>query len=399
MFTKVLLVTTVTWPSAPRIAEAFANSGADVGAVHPGGHVLGLSRFVSRSFTYDALRASSSVAYAIENSTPDLVVPLDDRAASLLSVLGGGKHAPVIARSMGNPAIYLDLMSRAGFIAAARAAGIRAPQTAVINSNHDLDDAISDLGLPAAIKSDGTWGGDGVAVVRSSAEAHAAFARFANPPSPLRSLLRAVNRRDAHFLREVLRREAPAISMQSFVSGTPVTTSFACWQGDVLAAIHLEVIVSEGTGPACVVRVVENKEMDDAAAKLARRFSLSGLHGLDFIRDVKGGMHLIEINPRATQTSFLALGEGRDLMAALIGASQGIAVPARPAISAQNGIALFPQEWSRDPQSPWLTEAWHEVPRNDPDVLRALLKGEEPSFLQTPSFTTWQPSARRLQAS
>ena len=53
------------------------------------------------------------------------------------------------------------------------------------------------------------------------------------------------------------------------------------------------------------------------ARRIAARFGLSGLQGLDFVRDEEGLPHLIEINPRATQICHLALGS--DLPAALLG--------------------------------------------------------------------------------
>jgi hypothetical protein len=37
-------------------------------------------------------------------------------------------------------------------------------------------------------------------------------------------------------------------------------------------------------------------------------------------------------------------------------------------------IALFPREWLRDPASPWLTEAFHDVPWDDPEVVRACVQ-------------------------
>jgi len=79
-----------------------------------------------------------------------------------------------------------------------------------------------------------------------------------------------------------------------------------------------DVLVTNGAaGPASVVRRIDDAAMADAATRLARRFNLSGLFGLDYVRDAAGQPHLIEINPRATQTSHICFGPGRDLCAAL----------------------------------------------------------------------------------
>ena len=34
-------------------------------------------------------------------------------------------------------------------------------------------------------------------------------------------------------------------------------------------------------------------------------------------------------------------------------------------------VALFPQEWARNAESPYLTNAYHDVPWDDPDLLEA----------------------------
>ena len=88
------------------------------------------------------------------------------------------------------------------------------------------------------------------------------------------------------------------------------------------------------------------------------------------MRDENGQAHLIEINPRATQTSHLAFGEGADLPAALIAAANGSRSFVRPAIEAAT-VALFPQAWLADPASACLSNAHHDVPWDDLGVLRA----------------------------
>jgi hypothetical protein len=97
------------------------------------------------------------------------------------------------------------------------------------------------------------------------------------------------------------------------------------------------------------------------------------LHGLDFIRDAQGRVHLIEINPRGTQGGTLAFGPGRDLPASLASAAFG-ASGIRSAIP-NDTVALFPREWRREPRSEWLKKGHHDVPWDDPAVFRAALGG------------------------
>jgi biotin carboxylase len=108
-----------------------------------------------------------------------------------------------------------------------------------------------------------------------------------------------------------------------------------------------------------------------AAAAIAKAFNLSGLFGLDYVRDRKGQVHLLEMNARATPTAHLMLGQ--DLPAALL-QSAGLPARRREPVTAKTEVAIFPREWMRDPASPWLKKAYHDVPWNDPEVMRACIQ-------------------------
>jgi len=400
---KVLLVTTVRWPSAGRLAGAFAAAGCTVDALLPSGHPASRSRYFERVYGYRPLSGVTSFVDAAERSHSDVVLALDDRATALL--LRARERAPdhiaaLIGQSLGCTKNYAQLMSRNGFIAAARQADIRTPLTSAIESEAGLEDAIRQIGFPAVLKADGTWGGDGVVIVHDRDEALLAWRRLSNPPSLLRSLVRAVRRSDAHFLRSALDAQTPAVSMQQFIAGKPATTSFACWQGKLLAANHLETLAAtEANGPASVLRRIESDEMDQAASRLAAYFGLSGLHGLDYVRDGQGQAHLIEINPRSPQTSYLSFGAGHDLVSALAARVDGHARPPRPRV-ASDVVALFPQEWMRDPASPYLTSAFHDVPWDDPALIRAWMESQQarPALEKWRTFMASTPKGAGLAA-
>jgi hypothetical protein len=257
-------------------------------------------------------------------------------------------------------------------MAEARAEGIRVPDTLALADEGALDNALAALGLPVVLKSDGSWGGEGVVLARTAGEARAAFARLSRSPSRVRSLARTFRRRDIHYLHDAVSPETRIVSAQRFVSGPPAASAFAAWRGGVTGAIYYDVLVAEDSiGPPSVIRRVDCPQIHAATMKVARRFGLSGIHGMDFIRDAQGDVHLIEINPRATQGSTLAFGAGRDLPAALAGCLIPDAPP-RPAI-ANDLVAFFPREWKRDPLSAYLNTAHQDVPWDDPDVLLASL--------------------------
>ncbi len=377
----ILLTTTVDWPFAARLASAFAQMRLRVEALAPGGHVLAKSRHVAAVHAYQPLAPQKALEHAIARAKPDLLIPCDDRA--LLQALAVWRRAEVrhddeaaslIVRSFGNPALYERMMARSAFIADMRADGIRAPEMRDIESEAALEDALTAVGLPAVLKSDGSWGGDGVIIVHTRQEAREAWRKLSRAPSRARSLYRAARKRDLHRVAEAIRPPQQRVGLQAFVDGVPATSTFAARKGEVLATLHFDVVVSPAErGPASVVRRVEDPCMDMAVRQVAQRYKLSGLHGLDFVRDAAGKAHLIEINPRATPTSHLALGDGLDLVAALSSAFFSPRMKPRPAATTMKEIALFPQEWQRDPESMHLAAAHHDVPWDDPTLLHSLI--------------------------
>jgi len=372
----VLLVTTVGWPSVPRYAAGFAAAGCTVHAFAPAGAPVTASRYIDRHFDYKAFTPISALRQAVEKSGVDLLVACDDRAVSILlrfAESDGGRYRALVERSLGRISNYREMLSRHDSLAAMQAAGVRIPVTHAVSNEDELEARLCQIGYPAVVKSDGSWGGEGVIVAHDHGEAVAAYRRLANPPSRLRNLVRALRRRDAHFALDAMTPPRPAISVQQFIAGTPAASAFAAWQGEMKGLICYDVLVADATiGPPNVIRRIDDAEMERASRIVAKHFDLSGLHGLDFIRDADGRVHLLEINPRGTQGGTLAFGPGRDLPAALATAAFGDVSGMRNAI-ASDTVVLFPREWRRSPDSEWLKKGHHDIPWDDPGVFRAVL--------------------------
>lgn len=379
---KILLSTTVSWTSTARHAAGFALAGAEVEALAPRHAPVTASRYIAASYVHRPILGLASLRQAIDRSAPDLIVPCDDRAVGNLLKLHADEPANasvsgLIERSLGRPERYSHVMSRTASLAIARGLGIRVPETYPVASEEALEHCLDILGLPVVLKVDGSWGGEGVVVAKTRAEARAAFAKLASPPSRIRSLGRAVRRRDSHHLLTALTPRRGRVSIQRFVHGRPAASAFACWQGEIRAAIYYDVLVADGAiGPPSIIRRIDNSEMAEATQRLASHFGLSGLHGLDFIREQNGAAHLIEINPRATQGGTLPFGPGRDLAAALCGCVMSSAVARDPIAS--DTVVFFPRQWLRDPAGECLREGHHDVPWDDPAILRASLQSLPP---------------------
>jgi hypothetical protein len=166
------------------------------------------------------------------------------------------------------------------------------------------------------------------------------------------------------------------VSAQTLITGHEATSTVACWQGTVLAGLHFEVVNKKyAAGPATVMRLIDNVEMTRAVEKMVRRLNLSGMHGFDFMLEASSGAaYLIEINPRITQVAHLALGSGRDLPAALTAALLGSNLQPSPKVTENDTITLFPQEWMRDAESPFIQSGYHDVPWGEPELVRACIQ-------------------------
>ena len=378
---KVLVATTFRWYPTARLAMALANADCTVEVVCPPGHPLAKTTAARKIHTYNGLAPLRSLSHAIASADPDMIVPGDDLATLHLHRLydrerqNAKTDSPIgtlIERSVGAAESFPIAYARAAFMKLAEEEGIRVPQTQVIESLDDLKDWNLRNGFPSVLKANGTSGGCGVRIVNTMEDAERAFRFLQTAPRLLRAAKHALLDRDATLIWPALLRRQFVVNAQAFVDGREATSAVACWKGEVLAALHFEVINKRSSsGPATVVRLIENAEMSATAQKMARRLNLSGVHGFDFmLEEQTGNAYLIEINPRATQVGHLALGPGRDIPAALYAALSGDAVQPAPKVTDKETIALFPQEWIRDPQSPFLKSAYHDIPWEEPELVR-----------------------------
>ena len=287
---------------------------------------------------------------------------------------------------------------------------VRVPATRVVQNVDELRDWIARTGFPVVLKANGTSGGEGVKIIRTLVDAERAFAKLQAPPLLARAAKRAVVDHDKTLLLPSILRRRPVVNAQVFIAGHEATSTFVCWKGTVLASLHFEVVSKASlTGFATVVRLIENSEMSVAVEVMARRLGLSGFYGFDFMVEANTGRaYLIEVNPRSTQVGHLSLGAGRDLPAALYAALSGKTVQPSPKVTEKDTVALFPQEWIRDSESPFLRTAYHDVPWEEPELVRDCVSNRKkqsswysrdrkqasaPAHIPTPAATSAESSA------
>jgi len=391
----VLVASTCAWPSVPKLAIALAGASCTVAALAPANHPLNLTQAVSRRFRYSANRPLRALADAIAGAAPDLIIACDERVVEHLHRLHArtADHAVrrLIERSLGNPEFYARTASRQFVIDLAAVHGISAPETQTLGGLADLRAWAETRPPPWVLKVDGSWGGLGVRVVSSLAEAERAFHQLSRPVRPLYALRRLILSRDPFWLTPWLHQpprpdpvhSGPAgvggssrITVQRYIQGRPANCVITAWNGAALDGVAVDVIASEGeTGPASVVRLAADPAMLIVGARIIQELGLSGLIGFDFLVEAETGrLFLLEMNPRPTPISHLRLGAGHDPIGALVAQVSGRPAPDYPAETVRDTIALFPQADLQLPGHPILAEAYHDTPLQDPRLVRALLR-------------------------
>lgn len=378
---KVLLTDTNRWALAARLAIGLSEAGCEVFAVCPKpGHALMKTRAVKRTFHYSGMRPLDSLITAIDAVDPDIIIPSCDRgvghihqlyARSQSGGMAGRKLAALIENSLGSPASHSIVSSRYDVLVLAREEGICVPRTSRVDTPQELESWQAREPFPWVLKADGTWGGGGVRIVHSPDQVRQSFAELARMFRLGRAIKRLLVNRDSFWLPPWWNGSQHAVTVQSYIYGRPANCAVVCWKGRVMAGIGVEVISSDGlTGPASVVRVVDNAEMMLAADRIASRLGLSGFFGLDFmIEEGSGNPYLIEMNPRTTSLCHLRLGKRRDMVGAL--RSQVVDQPLLEAPPATDNelIAYFPEGCD----SELLPSCFQDIPQGEPELIQELL--------------------------
>ena len=381
---KVLLVESSNWACAHRLAIVLSNAGSEVSAVcHVYDHPLLKARAVRRIMPYSSIHPLDSLVRAIEATNPQIIIPCDDLAVQHLHELHAralklekpaSAMAALIERSLGSPESYPVVSSRWGLLKIAREEGLRVPDTCPINTINDLKSWHADHVPPWVLKSDRTWGGRGVKIAHTSDEVEQFFYEMTRLFGDVRAIKRLIVNGDPMWIRPWRNRSRPAIIIQQYIHGRPANCAVVSWKGRVLAGIGVEAVSTRGpTGPATVVRVVDNPNMMLCAERIAYRLGLSGFFGLDFMVEAgSGATFLIEMNPRGTPLSHLQLGKGRDMAEALCSHMAGQPPREKPPVTQNDMIAYFPDAWSCE--SEYLGTSFHDIPRGEPELVQELLR-------------------------
>jgi len=378
----ILLATTGQLPSTARLAMELHAAGAHVSLIAPNNHPARTLDFISNRATYRALSPRRSLESALLRFEPDMVIPCDERTVRDMHAVwretGRQSVKLLIEKSAAPAASFQIITSRAALLSLAQRQGVRIPTSMPLRDISELEKWSADNDAPFVLKADGSWAGFGVRIIASAAAATEAYLHMTRRASGRLAFREAVLEGNYFGIRSWLRRERPAMSAQGYIDGWPANIGVGCWQGEVLAAVCAEAVATgSATGPSTVARIIHNAEMIDAARRVVKALGLSGMIGFDFmIEAATGAAYLIEMNPRNTPICAVRLGPGRDLAEALVARLASRPVRERTARTERDIVVFFPDTWSDDPASPYLHSEYHDVPWEQPKLVRLLMQPE-----------------------
>jgi predicted ATP-grasp superfamily ATP-dependent carboligase len=298
----------------------------------------------------------------VSEQAAKILIPCDETALRALDIFRSVPDRVPIS----SPALQLidawlgpksrELRLRSATVEGVRGLGVRVPAQVIVAQDERSVAAVGDLKTPLVVKRDYSWGGNGVLLAKTADEARAFCRKMAGELTGIFA--------------------DGAVVAQEFVYGVPVAATFSALRGRLLEAFVYQFVErqSEPFGCATVIRVVEAPEIRGAVERIVRHFGFSGFGGADFILPEDGGSPVfIELNPRPPQTAHLGAVVGADPCRALACALTGAPYVPEPAQRAGRPIALFPNEWMRNPASPHLHQGSHDVPWRDPRLVAAII--------------------------
>ena len=382
---KALVIATQNTALAARISMALADVGFRVAALTPIGHPVRRSRKIQDHFAYHTRPKLKSTVRAIDRWSPDLLVCADDLAVRELQTLHQRTAASedkarrhiceLIELSLGPATSFPAMQNKSDFLAFVETEGLRSPRTIVVPATCAFESAPAELIYPTVVKANQSYGGRCVRVVNSEADVRATVWEL-QTPSTWRDIFRKfcgaiLGSEVLAPLRLPLRR---TISLQQYIPGRPSNRAVICWKGKVLEGISVEVVeVQYDYGPASVVRLIDHSEMAMVAQHMVKRLNLSGFVGFDFVLDSSNQAWIIEMNPRVTPICHFSLADGTNLAGSLYTQLTGMQSLSRRAPINCGLIVLFPDEILRSPFSEHLLFRQHDVPWDEPEVVRRVL--------------------------
>ncbi len=384
MVKKVLIIAlNEKWTGISRLPYGLDRAGFEVHALCPKNSFLSKTKFLKSSILYPTLTYSRSkfvyawMVISIYYFNPDLIVPGDEDTILALQRLTKffeklpffKKISNLINFSLPSKSSDSILLSKSNFQGKCQEWGLRTPKNFVLNKGEDVFEMAAQIGFPIVLKHDSGYGGSGVFILNNSEELkkHVLLKKDLSFFDKMREFIK-------NFFFVSIFNGENRISLQQYIEGDVGQSPFCAYKGIVFGfnpMIRLHTYPGK-TGPAAVSRGYENVDIEFFVKKIVKELDYTGFGSVEYIIEKNTGkLFIIELNPRPTPTVHISSEVvPNDLCEMFYNGINSLPVECNK--FKPYTLAMFPGEKKRDPMSIFLKESYHDIPLNDPDLLKAI---------------------------
>jgi carbamoyl-phosphate synthase large subunit len=384
MINKILIIAlNENWTGISRLPSGLNRVGFKVFALCPKKSFLAKTKYLEKSLLYPTFTYSRSkliylwMIYSLIYFKPDLIIPGDEDAIMALHKLSRllkfipyfNKFSKLIRKSLTPEPFDSLILSKSDFQNKCHEWGLRTPQNrSLLNVNDAILEAHK-MGFPVVLKHDFGYGGSGVFICHNVEEIKEQFLTLKK--KSIRIQLKEIFKK--YFFISIFSNEQK-ISLQQYIEGPVGQAPFCAFEGVIFAlnpTTKLHTYPGKA-GPSSVIEGFKNQEIENFVTIIGKNLHYTGFGSVDFMIEEKTGkLYIIELNPRPTPSCHLSHDVvWCDLCDMFYKGLNGLPLTSRP--FTPYTVAMFPGEKKRDPQSLYLINNFHDIPIDDPILLKAL---------------------------
>lgn len=371
------------WSGISRLPSGLSRHGLQVFALCPENSFIAKTKFLTDAIRYKTFTYSRSkiiylrIIHAIIHFKPDFIIPGDeDTILALQNVASLIRPLPffqniyrTIRKSLAEESFDHLVLSKSDLQEKCVEWGVRTPKNKIVKNREDALNVALEFGYPVVIKHDSGYGGSGVVICDNEKELIAHFEKIENV-----SLIEKIKAHIKDMLFVSILRPNGVISIQQFIKGQIGQSPFCAFNGEVIALNPMQRVHTYPgkTGPSSVSKGIEDRDIENFVKIIAKNLNYNGFGSVEYmISDDNQLLHVIELNPRPTPTCHMQSNHvTNDLCEAFAAGLNHKAYT--PKKFWPFTVAMFPGEKKRDPNSPYLTNSYHDIPVDDPELLKAL---------------------------
>ncbi len=368
-----------------KFPKSLKSAGFDVIAIGPSNCFWAKTKYVDKFLSFDSqLNFRKTLFDAIRKYNIKMVIPGGDNEIKYLYQLIRKDYLRLFRVShdalqtltnSNNPDSYYKLGNKSELQTLARQLNIPNPNNRIITSFQEIKEMSSTLQYPIVLKRDYGSYGAGVKICSNTEELMEAYQVLSLKKVSMSPLTKIKIGLKKSFGLPVFQ-HAENISVQDYIKGETCTHNLFASHGEVLSSFtHVnKECYPPSTGPSSVIRVIKNKAIEKAAALIINNCKFSGFASFDFMLDENEIPYILECNPRPTPTMHLSDLCGANLCEMVnlhFDRSRDTDSDPYPDLVHET-IALFPNELKRDPLSRYVRECYHDVPYDDPSLLKQM---------------------------